>query len=98
MKHWTFKRKFYDSVFTPKKEAKVVNVKTSAQLELFFFFMADPQPPCPPSPLVGVVLECHRWVNINNKKSSKEHIIKCLIIVFAKHLKRLVPLVLLLIL
>ena len=52
MKHWTFKRKFCDSVFTAKKGAKVGNVKTSAKLVLFFC-LADSQPP--PSPLVGVV-------------------------------------------
>ena len=56
MKHWTFKRKFCDSVFTAKKGAKVGNVKTSAKLVLFFC-LADSQPP--PSPLVGVVSERH---------------------------------------
>ena len=56
MKHWTFKRKFCDSVFTAKKGAKVGNVKTSAKLVLFFC-LADSQPPH--SPLVGVVSERH---------------------------------------
>ena len=42
MKHWTFKRKFCDSVFTPKKGEKVGNVKTSAQLVLFFSVYGRP--------------------------------------------------------
>ena len=60
MKHWTFKRKFCDSVFTPKKGAKVGNVKTSAKLVLFFLFGRLPtSPPPPTSPVVGVVLGRH---------------------------------------
>ena len=58
MKHWTFKRKFCDTVFTPEKEAKVGNVKRSAQLVPFFFSLW-PTPNNPPPFLVGVVLECH---------------------------------------